>query len=96
MHFYHLKAAENYKNAFKLIHATKIKCFNSCLYFYCIDQGVNPSAITANLSKVPPIIKKGQSHAELPEELQNKTEQMEGCKRAMLSGSHQPNTPHAF
>ena len=45
---------------------------------------------------MPFIIKEGQSYVELPEELWDRTEQMEGHKRAMLSKSCQPDTPHAF
>ena len=74
------------------MHVMEIKYFNSRLYFYCIDQGVNPSAIIADLNRVPPIVEKEQSHAELPKELWNRTEQMEGHKRAMSSRSYQPDT----
>ena len=59
MYFYYFKAAKNYKNAFKLIYTTKREHFNSRLYFYYIDQGIDPLAITADLSRVPPIIKEG-------------------------------------
>ena len=78
------------------MHIMEIKHFNSHLYFYCINQGINPSAIMADLSRMPFVIKKEQSHAELPKELWDRTEQMEGHKGAMLSGSHQPDTPYAF
>ena len=43
--------------------------FNSRLYFYYIDNKINPSAVAVNLSKIPLVIVKGQSHAELPKEL---------------------------
>jgi len=43
--------------------------FNSRLYFYCINNGIDPLTIAVDLSRVPPIIIEGQSHAELPEEL---------------------------
>ena len=69
MHFYHLRAVKNYKNAFKLIYATKIKRFNSRSYFYCVDNGINPLTITVNSSKLPPVVTKGQNHTELPKEL---------------------------
>ena len=47
----------------------EIDYFNSCLYFYYINNGINPLTIIVDLSKVPPIIKKGQSYTELPKEL---------------------------
>ena len=59
MHSYYLKAVKNYKDIFKLIHITKKKYFNSRLYFYYIDNGINPLAVTVDLSKVPPIITEG-------------------------------------
>ena len=69
MHFYRLKAVKNYKDIFKLIYRTKKKHFNSRLYFYCVDNGINPLAVAVDLSRVPPIIIKGQSYTELLEEL---------------------------
>jgi hypothetical protein len=69
MYFYRFKAAKNYKNIFKLIHTTEIDRFNSCLYFYCVDNGINPLTISVNLSRVLPITEKGQSHTELLKEL---------------------------
>ena len=69
MHFYCLKAIKNYKNAFKLIYITKIKRFNSCSYFYCINNGINSLTITVNPSKLLPIITEEQSHAKLPKKL---------------------------
>jgi uncharacterized protein YukJ len=59
MHSYYLKAIRNYKNIFKLIHATKKKRFNSRLYFYYINNRINPLTITVDLSRVPPIIIEG-------------------------------------
>ena len=59
MHSYRLKAAENYKDVFKLIYIIKIDRFNSRLYFYYINNRINPLTISVNLSKVPPIAKKG-------------------------------------
>ena len=44
-----------------------------------------------DLSKVPPIVTEGQSYMELSEELWDRTKQIEGYKRAMLSKSHQPS-----
>ena len=59
MHFYCLKAVENYKDAFKLIYITKIDCFDSCLYFYCINNRINPLTILIDLSRVPLITEEG-------------------------------------
>ena len=59
MHSYCLKAVENYKDVFKLIYITKKKRFNSRLYFYYIDNGIDPSAVAVDLSRVPPIIAEG-------------------------------------
>jgi len=94
MHFYRLRAVKNYKDAFQLIYATKIECFNSCLYFYYINYGINSITIAVELSIMPPIITEGQSYAELPKELWDRTKQMEGCKRAMLSKSRQSNVSY--
>ena len=58
MHSYHFKAVKNYKNIFQLIHATKIKHFNSYLYFYYVDNGINPLTVAVDPSKMPPIIAK--------------------------------------
>ena len=41
---------------------------------------------------MPPIIIEGQSHAELPKELWDRTKQIEERKRAIASESHQFNT----
>jgi hypothetical protein len=49
--------------------ATKKKRFNSRLYFYCVDNRINPLTIIVDLSRVPPIIIEGQSYIELPKEL---------------------------
>ena len=59
MHFYYFRAIKNYKNAFKLIYITKIKRFNSCSYFYCVDNKIDPLTVTIDLSKLPPVIIKG-------------------------------------
>ena len=73
MRSYRLKAIKNYKDAFKLIYITEIERFNSRLYFYYINHEINPLAIIVDLSRVPPIIKEGQSYAELPKELWDRT-----------------------
>jgi len=49
--------------------ATKIERFNSRSYFYCINNGINPLAITVDLSRVPLVIIEGQSYTELLKEL---------------------------
>ena len=43
--------------------------FNSCSYFYYVDNGIDPLTVTVNPSRLPPIVTEGQSHAELPKEL---------------------------
>ena len=65
MYFYRLKATKNYKNAFKLIYITEIDRFNSRLYFYYINNGINPLTILINLNRIPPIAKEGRSYIEL-------------------------------
>ena len=74
--------------------ATKIKRFNSRLYFYYVNNGINPLTIAVNLSQVPSIIIKEQSYIKLPKELQDKTKQIEGCKRDILSKSRQSITSY--
>ena len=69
MHSYRLKAIKNYKEAFQLIRATKIERFNSRLYFYYINNRINPLTIAVDLSRVPPVVIKGQSYTKLPKEL---------------------------
>jgi len=61
--------------------------FNSRLYFYCVDNRINPLTIAVDLSKVSPVIAEGQSYIELPKELWDRTEQMEGRERAISSES---------
>jgi len=73
MHSYRLRAVENYKDAFKLMRATKIERFDSRFYFYCIDNGIDPLAVTVDLSRVPLVVIEGQSHAELFKELWDRT-----------------------
>ena len=74
MHSYHLKAVKNYKDAFQLMHATEMECFNNCSYFYCVNNEINFSTIVVNPNKMPPIVAKGQSHVELLKELWDRTE----------------------
>jgi len=52
----------------------EIKRFNSYLYFYYIDNGINSLIIIVNLSKVFFIVKKGQSYIKLFKKLWDKTE----------------------
>ena len=59
MHSYCYKAIENYKDTFKLMRATEKKRFNSRLYFYYVDNGINPLTVTVDLSRVPPIVIEG-------------------------------------
>ncbi len=69
MYFYCLRAVKNYKDIFQFMYITEIECFDSHLYFYYINNGINPLIIAVDLSRVPPIVAKGQSHIKLPEEL---------------------------
>ena len=73
MHSYRLRAVENYKDAFQLMRATEIERFNSRLYFYCVNNRINPLIIIVDLSRVPPIIIEGQSYAKLFKELWDRT-----------------------
>ena len=59
MYSYRYKAVENYKDAFKLMRATKKKRFNSRLYFYYINNRINPLVVAVDLSRVPLIIIEG-------------------------------------
>ena len=59
MYSYYYKAVKNYKDMFKLICATKKKRFNSRLYFYYINNRINPLTIAVDLGRVPPIIIEG-------------------------------------
>ena len=43
--------------------------FNSCFYFYSIDNRINLLTVIVDLSRLPPIVIEGQSHTELLEEL---------------------------
>ena len=70
------------------MHAIEMKHFNNCLYFYCINNGINFSIIVVNLNQMPPIVAKGQNYVNLPEKLWNKIKQMEEHKRAMLFKNH--------
>ena len=73
MHFYYLRAVKNYKNAFQLMRAAKMERFNSRLYFYCVNNRINPLTVAVDLSRVPPIIAEEQSYIELPKELWDRT-----------------------
>jgi hypothetical protein len=59
MHSYCLRAVENYKDTFQLMRATEIERFNSRLYFYYVDNRINPLTIAVDLSRVPPIVVEG-------------------------------------
>ena len=52
--------------------ATKLKRFNSRLYFYCVNNGINLLTIVVDLSKMPFIIVKGQNYIKLFKELWGK------------------------
>jgi hypothetical protein len=43
--------------------------FNSCFYFYYVDNRIDPLTITVDLSRLPLVIIEGQSYIELPKEL---------------------------
>ena len=75
--------------------ATEKKRFNSRLYFYCINNRINPLVVAVDLSRVPPIIIEGQSYIELPKELWDRTKYTERRKRAMSSESRQSNISYA-
>ena len=53
--------------------ATKIERFNSRLYFYCVNNKINPLTIAVDLSRVPSIIVEEQSYIEVPKELWDRT-----------------------
>jgi hypothetical protein len=89
MYSYRLRAVKNYKEVFQLMCVTEMECFNSRLYFYCINNGIDLLAIPVDLNKVPPVVVEGQSYTKLPEELWDKTEQMERRERTMLYKSCQ-------
>jgi len=54
------------------MYTIKIKRFNSCLYFYYINNKINPLTIVVNLSKVPLIVVEGQNYIKLFKELCNR------------------------
>ena len=57
MHSYYYKAVKNYKDIFKLMRATEKNRFNSRLYFYYINNRINPLVVVVvDLSRVPLII----------------------------------------
>jgi len=51
----------------------KIERFNSYLYFYCVDNRINPLTVVVDPSRVPPVVAEGQSYTELPKELWDRT-----------------------
>ena len=69
MYSYYLRAVKNYKDAFKLIHVTKMEYFNSHSYFYCINSGINPLTVTVDPNKLPLVVTEGQNYAELSKKL---------------------------
>ena len=69
MYSYRLRAIKNYKDAFKLMRATKMERFNSRSYFYYVDSRINSLTIKVDLSRLPLVIIEGQSYIELPKEL---------------------------
>ena len=77
------------------MYTTEIERFNSHLYFYYINNRIDPLAVIVDLSRVPPIIIEGQSYVELPKELQDRIKQIEGRKRAILSKSYQSDASYA-
>jgi len=68
--------------------AIKIERFDSRLYFYCVNNEIDPLTVAVDLSRVPPVVIKGQSYTKLPEELWDRTKQMEECERTMTFGSY--------
>ena len=95
MHSYRLKTVKNYKDIFKLIRTTKKKRFNSRLYFYYINNRINPLVVAVDLSRVPLIIIEEQSYIELPKELWDRTKYIERRERAILSKSRQSSISYA-
>ena len=87
MHSYRLRAVENYKDVFQLIYVTEIERFNSRLYFYCVNNRIDPLTIAVDLSRVPPIIIEGQSYTKLPKELWDRTKQIEEREKTIISKS---------
>ena len=91
MYSYCFRAVKNYKEAFQFIHTTKMEHFNSRSYFYCINNRINPLTIAVDLSRVPPVVVKGQNYTELLKELWDRTKQIKGYKKTMSLESCQPN-----
>ena len=48
---------------------TEMERFNSRLYFYCVNNRIDPLTVAVDLSRVPLVIVEGQSYVELPKEL---------------------------
>ena len=63
MYSYYYKAIKNYMDMFKLIRTTKKKRFNSRLYFYYINNRINPLVVVVvvvvDLSRVSLIVVEG-------------------------------------
>ena len=55
------------------MYITKIKYFNNCLYFYYINNRIDPLAVIVDLSRVPLVVIEGQSYIELLKELWDRT-----------------------
>ena len=62
----------------------EIKHFNSYLYFYYINNGINFLTVIVDLNKMLSIVKKGQSYIELPKKLQDNIKQIERHKRIII------------
>ena len=60
---------------------TKIKHFNSRLYFYYINNGIDPLIIAVDLNKIHFIIVKGQSYIKLPKKLWDRIKQIKDVKK---------------
>jgi hypothetical protein len=59
MHSYRLRAVKNYKDTFRLMRATKKKRFDSRLYFYCVNNRIDPLTVMVDPSRVTPIVIEG-------------------------------------
>ena len=60
MYFYYFRAVKKYKDMFQFMRAIKIKRFNSHLYFYYIDNGIDFLIVAVNLNKMPFIVTERQ------------------------------------
>ena len=59
MYSYYFRAIKNYKDTFQLMCVTEIERFDSYLYFYYVNNRINPLTVAVDLSRVPPIIVEG-------------------------------------